>query len=1117
MRLQPQLAVIALLAWTSAAPCALAQETVAEQPPAAAAAPASVAPATAESKPQAGPALEASRVDTFMLRDSKGNLVPVLDLPFEEFERLLRLQRGVGAAEPPPYTIDSLTVSGQAKGDIADLRLTATIRVRKSGWVRVPLGLENAILREPAKYQGPGEHLMGVDAAEGYVCWLKGPEAEPHVVTLQLGAVLTRSAGQSKLALSLPPATESSLRITVPEARAEASLTSGVGLVSGQAVAGGSEVAVLGATGDVTLAWQAGRDAAAAGPLLLESAGEITVRVDGENRISSEARLRVRSFSGALDAFQVRLPPGMELVSTKPSGYSLSVVPPAEEAQPAKSAAEIVQVKFERPITGVGEIRLLADWNGAAPGPLMPARFEVLGAVRQRGTIDFVVEGDWLLEWKEDSSVRRLDLPADATTSKLVARHEFSRQPCGLELTVAARPSRVSIEPVHVAFVDSRQVRLESSLKVRLRGARSSGIDVQLAGWTIDRVTPSDLFEIPVPGIPGSGLQRLEFRQGAGLPSEFELKLEAHRSHDPAMGEISFPLPRPIADVVVPAAVIVVPADNVELTPLPEKISGLALDPSAAPVRVAAHEQPPVVYRDLGAEEPAFFTGGIRVRTRWSTAGARAVVQIEKGQMHVEQRIDYRIAFERRRSFEILVPRGALLSGPFSVSQGPTQLTPVPLSESLPGGDASRFQVVTPEDQIGLCQLVVKYDVALPKWDPQKPVTLTVPLIIPAEEPHQQVGGQQIEFVTSEPWRVEADPAASDEFSRPTPTGNGLRQAFAWSRVVTSSRWILEPSQAAAPAAVEAAKLWIQTWMVAGVRQERAVFRLTTSQDQVRFRLPVGPQRDSVRAGVNGQAATLMMREPASVTVDLPAAARGRETVVELWYALPHAPPALFDSASMRPPLVESASPPRRVYWQLCLAADEHLIAHSSDWVAEMQWSTGEWPLAQRASLDQEQLEIWIGASRQDALPRGANTYLFSTLGETGPLEVTSANRRTILVAGAGAALALGLAIVHLRAIRRPDVALVLAVFVATLGLMLPAAGVLLAQTAVVGLAVALAAAAWSWAISGKTILSTAPASTLLRAGPDVHSTEAAAIRGQRSAPRSTASAVGSAVGEQSL
>src|SRR5262249_34724221 len=90
-------------------------------------------------KPVAGPAVEASPLDTFLLRDSKGNLVPVVGMSFEEFEQLLKLKKGL---LPPPaarYTLDALSIAGTVEGQIANLQITATIHVHDQAGVRVPL------------------------------------------------------------------------------------------------------------------------------------------------------------------------------------------------------------------------------------------------------------------------------------------------------------------------------------------------------------------------------------------------------------------------------------------------------------------------------------------------------------------------------------------------------------------------------------------------------------------------------------------------------------------------------------------------------------------------------------------------------------------------------------------------------------------------------------------------------------------------------------------------------------------------------------------------------------------------------------------------------------------
>src|SRR5262249_2168357 len=153
-----------------------------------------------------------------------------------------------------------------------------------------------------------------------------------------------------------------------------------------------------------------------------------------------------------------------------------------------------------------------------------------------RGTIDCTVEGEWLLQWKEDASVRRLDVGAEAAAARLAARYEYSRQPCGLTLKVSTRPTRVSVEPTHVIYIDGQQVRMESTLKYRFRGARAAALEFDVADWKLDRLTPADMLEI-VAGPPnGEGNLVVPVQTGVTLPAEMELKLEAHQTFDAARG-----------------------------------------------------------------------------------------------------------------------------------------------------------------------------------------------------------------------------------------------------------------------------------------------------------------------------------------------------------------------------------------------------------------------------------------------------------------------------------------------------------------------------------------------------------------------------------------------------
>ena len=1037
-------------------------------------------PTTATEDPAASPtegantaqhgAVEASALDTFLLRDSKGNLVPVLDMPFEEFERLLRIKRGLAPQSPPEYTLDSLTIAGTHAAGIVNLEVRAAIRTNQSGPVRVPLALSKAVLTQPAEYQGLGEHYLTTDA-EGFVLWLTGKEGETHRVTLKMAVEATTVGAETRAQFALPRATESSLRLTAPLPRVQARLTAGEGILSTKELGDGrSEIAVLGPAGTIALAWQAGAPVTAGRRAVLEASGEIVVKIESESRIISDARLRVRSSAGNIESFQIRLPPGMELVPPEPVGYSIATVNSSEPpGARAARGSRVVEVQFDRPVTGIAEVRLVTEQIAGTTSPLLPARFEVLGAARQRGTIDFSVEGDWNLTWRDHPSVRRLDLPVDPSSAKLAARFEYSRQPCELGLTVASRPSRVSIEPLVVVYVDDRQLRLEATFKARFRGARASGLVIDLAEWRVDRLSPSDMFEIEPMVSDASGPQQFPFRTGAAIPNEFEVKLEAHRLFDPADGEVRFTLPRAVADVVAPATVMIVPADNVEMAPQNSRVLGLAQDSSPSAARLPARQQPPLVYRELGAGESASFAADVRVRTRWTTASAKAIVRLDQQQVRVEQRIDYRIAYERRRTFDLLIPRAVLSGAGPQVLWGDEILTPTPIPESRGVGDASRFQVSTLGDVIGPCQLVVTYALALPKWDRQKPLPLEIPLVVPADEAHQQLGGQQIEFITSEPLTVKPDATASDEFSRPTPTSQDPVQAFAWSRVAPQSRWIVQPSEGSLAPHIVLAKTWVQSWLIGPVRQERAIFRLTTDLEQLRIRLPSGVRTGGIQVAIDTQSAPVALRPPQTVLIPLPASARGRECVVELWYAIDRPLAAVSMTPVLEPPALEGASLAQRCYWQVCLPRDEYVLAPPPAYATEMQWEWGVWPLFARPARNQDQLESWIGASRQDPLSDGMNEYLFSTLGTTPPLPLMVASRRTLLGTGGGIALVVGLALYYVRVLRSPVILLGLTVVVAASSIIWPEAAILTAQAAAIGLAIALAVALGSWFTSGRS------------------------------------------------
>ena len=597
------------------------------------------------------------------------------------------------------------------------------------------------------------------------------------------------------------------------------------------------------------------------------------------------------------------------------------------------------------------------------------------------------------------------------------------------------------------------------------------------------------------------------------MPPELDLKLETHDALEEGAEQFSVTLPRPLADSVAPATVAVWPADNVELSPQTGLLTGLSPDASPAPPPLAPHQQRPLVYRDLGGTEPAQFGGLIKVKPRAVLVSAAASVRMEQQQLHVEQRLLYRISHEPKRSFVLLAPRGLEAAGSVSVWSGEDQLSVQPLTDP-PARAASlaRLQFSTASDQIGIFPVTVRYALPLPKWDGQKPLPVTIPLVLPEDEPNYQFGGQEISFDVDSGLQVEPELTGLDEFSRPSVSAANAA-VFTWPKAAPTSRWIVQPLRDAPRALIACEKAWIQTWLTPELRQERAAFRLTSSSEALRVRLPTGVVMSSVQAAINAQSVPVTPRAPSLLRIDLPPAQRGRPCVLELWYSLP--PPARRGgllSEELRPVVLEEATPPRRSYWQLVLTANDQLLLSSDAMVSEMAWTPDRWLAGPQPQLDQEQLENWMSASRQDPLPAGASAHLFGTLAESPRLALVVASRRLTLIVASGLALAVGLLLIYVPALRTPQTLLLAAIVLVGLSLAFPDAALLLGRAAVLGLAVTAAVILWRWLAWGPAVQVRDSRSTIAAPGTPASSTTLP--RADRSHPLTTATAPAALAGE---
>jgi hypothetical protein len=1019
----------------------------------------------------------ASELDTFLLRDSKGNLIPLIGMSFEDFEKLKRIEKGLQPPPPPAYSFDSLTISGESSESAAQLQVSLSIRVREPGWVKIPLRLQPAALLEPAKYQGPGEHVLSAGgegetgAGDGFVLWLKG-EGKSHQLQLKLAVPLTEVGGERRLQLAVPPATESALRLQTPFPSVVANLRNGSEGILTTKSSGNqqTELQVLGISGDLQLAWQEGRAPRGARGAL-EASGEIFVRVESRSRVSAEARLKLRTLGKPIEAVSIRLPPGMQLVPAPATGYVVTSTDPAPQdgknsPMDGKNApGRVAEVQFDRPTAGPIDVRLLVEQDIPMGGEaaVRPGRFEVIGAQRQRGSIDFLVEGDWNLNWFDEASTRRVELTeTPVTTGRPVARFEYFKQPLDLRLAITPRPTRVAVEPQHQVFVDATRLRLESTLRFRIRGPRATTANLDLAGWKIDRILGDNAAELPLPPTDGTTTLALPLTQIDPAKGELTFRFSGHLALPAESEQVRFSLPRAQVDITAPASLVVQPADNVELSPTPTELTGLVAEHFEGETKHEQRRQPPLAYRDLGTSEPVLFVGKREIRTRQVSAAANTLVKFRRQSIEVEQRLVYQVAYEPKRIYLLTAPKDINQLKNFQITLDGQLLE----HRLLPSADESRQQIeaLDSQDRLGSVELVIRYSLPKPALQGDKAIGELIPFVVPAAAEVDRVLGQTLRLESAEELNLKLDPTAESAVQL-NPSGRGVLAGNS-ERLLESLLVNIGLLQTPEISRLVIDRMWIQSWLSPLQRQDRCVLLLRTAASVADIRLPAGTDESKVAVLIDGKSMPVTFTEVGDARVELGEQTMPQQRIIEIWYSMPSSPRDWgVTSRRLLPPRVQGAFAPQWVYWQVVLPSNEHLLVDPPSFAPAMKWTWKGYYFSRVADLNQRALEDWSRGSRQDPLPETLNHYLFANVGTEPILEVQTVPQRSLAGALAGFGLVVGLLILHVPQVRSTSGLLVLAALVIGLGIAVPQTALFAAQGVAAGLVIValLAALRWLW------------------------------------------------------
>jgi len=1004
------------------------------------------------------PRLVESQPAVYFLPDKNGLLVPVLDFPLEQFQRLTDLAKGLPATPPKPlYHLQRLTITGSAAETHALLSVAIRVITDTEAWVGVGLALPEAKWRKPPEYKGGGEVRLEYDAKRsGWVAWLRGKVGAEHEIALEAVAGLTKVGDESRLKLTIPVATVSELSLEVPLDKASGQMAGAGTLESASSQRGATQFRAVGFSGDFELIWTPGENRLPKRPLVLEAMGTILSRIDGQI-ITTDARLEVQGFAGPFDRFLVRLPAGAELIPRDRQGYTL--VPVAENAtnDPQVGAlGRLVEVRLDKASADPVTVELLTQQtHGGASGnvPVDLAGFSVTGAVRQHGRIAVRVDGDWQVVWGPRQNVLQAEnLPQEIIGEGFAGAFDYLSQPWSLGVRVVPLESRISVEPLYVVLVDDQEERLEARLRYTIRGAKvfSLALDVpDLAPpWEIDEIGPANMVDHA--GI-AYGEQSLSVPLLQGTSGELELTLRARRrrTEDTRMVDFALPVPRRV-NTLGQAQLVVVPADDVELTPRVD-MAELVRQQDIPAVAIPERQQEPLVY--LGDATTARFVADLRRHSQKVAVEVDSLVTIGGDGGHVEQRFDYQISYQSIDHLTIRAPASAAQSNQLDVRVDGQVVTPSTASAPVVGESTVQLVVPLSRPRIGSFEAILRYPFRARPSRRETVGLVTVPLAMPAEG---DVNSNAVVVSADEGILVKAiDESWTPSVIRGAPLTQHRSLSLSRGGRAGELRLAVQVQQ---PEATRVERAWIQSWLGDRGRQDRAVFRLTSTQDALRVALPTGALRDEAQVIVDGRRVRALAAESAAVLeIPLVGATASNTHVIELRYRIPRSN-GMWGRYALVAPRFDDGVWVQRTCWQLLLPRNQHVLWGPPGFDAEYAWRWQNWGWRRRAVMDTSDLESWSGATQHETVPTSTNAYLYSSLSRTDDMQLRTVSRAILVLSASGAALLAGLSVIYVPRVRRASVLWVAAVVLFAVALLWPELAILVTQAAMSGLVLAVVA-----------------------------------------------------------
>ena len=163
-----------------------------------------------------------------------------------------------------------------------------------------------------------------------------------------------------------------------------------------------------------------------------------------------------------------------------------------------------------------------------------------------------------------------------------------------------------------------------------------------MPGWELGEIGPDSLVAADGANVDHAGVATIPLAQPCS--GDFELQFAARRAIPAGAKSLAVPLPQPRSHAASPAAVAVVPADNVEVLPNAAAMEGLVRQQTEPPMKLPERQQEALFYRGTGAA--AMFAADLRVHSQRISVDVNSELTVGVRTVDVQQKFAYLVAYE---------------------------------------------------------------------------------------------------------------------------------------------------------------------------------------------------------------------------------------------------------------------------------------------------------------------------------------------------------------------------------------------------------------------------------------------------------------------------------------